>query len=426
MQDKSTAAVNVTERCAALLERIHAFDVKLRCYVAIDEDAVVREAARLGAVPEGDRGPLHGTTLAVKDIIDVAGLPTRAGSAFFRRDPVRDAPVVEVLRAAGALVVGKTNTHEFAWGVTTENPHFGWTANPWDGARSPGGSSGGSGAAVAAGLADCALGSDTLGSIRIPSALNGVCGLRPALDALSLDGIFPLAPGFDTAGPFARDFQTLTLLYEVLSQRRLREPGTIRVCRLRGEGWERVDPSVARAVDDAVASFGEGGIVVDDVVWWDSALLPAVAVIQQRAAAKVHESMYARHSDAYGADVATRVAGALKTTQSEERAARETVAHARRNFSAAIAAYDVALCPGSAGEAPFSPAPATFREETISLMAAATAFGLPVAAAPIGFGPAGMPLGMQLVSLSPDASPALALGRRFQELTNWHTRRPAL
>ena len=132
-------------------------------------------------------------------------MPTRAGSSFFRRDPERDAPAVAALRAAGALVVGKTNTHEFAWGITTENPHFGRTANPWDASRTVGGSSGGSAAAVAAGLADVALGSDTLGSIRIPAALNGISGVRPATGALSLDGIFPLALGLDTVGPFARD-----------------------------------------------------------------------------------------------------------------------------------------------------------------------------------------------------------------------------
>ena len=149
---------SVRERARALLERIRAVDAVLHCYVAVDEDGVLREAARLDAVPADERGALHGVSLAVKDIIDVAGLPTRAGSSFFRRDPVRDAPAVAVLRAAGALVIGKTATHEFAWGITTENPHFGRTGNAWDPARTPGGSSGGSGAAVAAGLAEIALG----------------------------------------------------------------------------------------------------------------------------------------------------------------------------------------------------------------------------------------------------------------------------
>src|ERR1700676_951183 len=207
----------VVERARGLLARVRDVDVRLHCYVAVDEDAVLREAARLDAIPAGARGTLHGRTLAVKDIIDVAGLPTRSGSSFYRRDPQRDAPVVAALRAAGALVIGKTNTHEFAWGVTTENPHFGRTCNPWDTTRIAGGSSGGSGAAVAAGLADIALGTDTLGSIRIPAALNGISGVRPATGALPLDDIFPLALGLDTVGPFARDLATVRRTYEVLA-----------------------------------------------------------------------------------------------------------------------------------------------------------------------------------------------------------------
>src|SRR6202171_6812066 len=156
----------IGERAHELLGRIRTIDASLNCYVAVDEDAVLRDAARLDAIPSGERGLLQGGTLAVKDIIDVAGLPTRAGSSFYRRDAQPDAPVVAALRAAGALVIGKTNTHEFAWGVTTENPHFGRTANPWDPARIPGGSSGGSACAVAAGLADIALGTHTLGALR--------------------------------------------------------------------------------------------------------------------------------------------------------------------------------------------------------------------------------------------------------------------
>ncbi|HTD37540.1 MAG TPA: amidase, partial [Candidatus Limnocylindrales bacterium] len=224
---------SVRERAHALLERIRTADAVLHCYVAVDEDAVLREAARLDAVPPNERGPLHGTALAVKDIIDVAGLPTRAGSSFFRRDPAHDAPAVAALRAAGALVIGKTNTHEFAWGITTENPHFGRTGNAWDPARTPGGSSGGSAAAVAAGLAEIALGTDTLGSIRIPAALNGISGLRPATHALPVDAIFPLALGLDTVGPFARDLAKVQRVYEVLEGVPLPNATIRRACRLR-------------------------------------------------------------------------------------------------------------------------------------------------------------------------------------------------
>jgi aspartyl-tRNA(Asn)/glutamyl-tRNA(Gln) amidotransferase subunit A len=416
----------VRERAEALLARIADVDVRLRCYVAIDEDAVLREAARLDAVPHGARGPLHGLTLAVKDLIDVVGLPTRAGSSFYRRDPKRDAPVVAALRAAGALVVGKTNTHEFAWGITTENPHFGRTANPWDPARTVGGSSGGSAAAVAAGLADIALGTDTLGSIRIPAALNGISGLRPATGALPLDDIFPLALGLDTVGPFARDLALVQRVYEVLAHAALPPASVQRVCRLRGGRWDRLDPRVAAALDEAVAAFAEVGIEVQDVSWWDDALPAAVAVIQQRSAARVHEPLFSEHRDAYGADVRARVASALELSEADERAARTLIAHARASWNDVIGPYDVALAPSVGSEAPLAPVPAAFRDETIPLVSPASIFALPVAAAPIGFGAAGMPLGMQIIAVGGEPAAAISLGRAFQTLTSWHQRRPNL
>ncbi|HEY0614265.1 MAG TPA: amidase [Candidatus Elarobacter sp.] len=414
------------ERADALLARIRAENERRRCYVAVDERAVMREAARLDAIPAAARGPLHGASLAVKDIIDVAGFPTRAGSSFFRRDPERDAPAVAALRAAGALVIGKTNTHEFAWGITTENPHFGRAANPWDERRTPGGSSGGSGAAVAAGLADIALGSDTLGSIRIPAALNGISGLRPATGAVSLDGVFPLTLGLDTVGPFARDLQTVQRVYEVLTGAPVAPRAVVRVCRLRGGRWETVDPAVRAALDAALAALRDGGVAVADVEWWDEALVPAVATIQQRGAARVHAPFFDAHRAEYGEDTRARVEHALRVTAEDEAAARTEVARARAAWDAATHGYDVALAPVVGYEAPLSPVPAAFRSDTIPLVTPASAFALPAAAVPIGFGPAGMPLGMQLIAAGRDAGSALALGVVYQSRTEWHQRRPAV
>ena len=413
-------------RAESLLARIAAVDAQLRCYVAVDQAAVLREAERLDAVAPAARGALHGRTLAVKDIIDVAGLPTRAGSSFFRRDPEHDAPVVAALRAAGALVVGKTNTHEFAWGITTENPHFGRTANPWDTTRTVGGSSGGSAAAVAGGLADIALGSDTLGSIRIPAALNGISGVRPATGALSLDGIFPLALGLDTVGPFARDLATVRRIYEVLAGAAVPNTTVRRACRLRGGAWDGVAAAVTAALDAAGDALRADGVVVDDVTWWDDELVRAVGVIQQRAAARVHAPYFADHGAEYGADVRARVARALTLTDADEQDARAVVVRARSSWNAATNGYAVALAPSAGGEAPAAPVPAAFRDETIPLVTPGSAFALPVAAVPVGFGPAGLPLGMQIVALDGEIASAFALGEAFQKLTDWHAREPAL
>jgi len=421
-----TLETTAGDRARALLDRIGALDGELHCYVAIDETAVMREAARLDAIPPGERGPLHGLALAVKDLIDVAGLPTRAGSSFFRRDPEHDAPVVAALRRAGVLVVGKTNTHEFAWGITTENPHFGRTANPWNPAHVAGGSSGGSGAAVAAGLADIALGTDTLGSIRIPAALNGISGLRPATGALPLDDIFPLAIGLDTVGPFARDLDTVRRTYEVLAGAGI-SPATVRrACRLRGGKWDRVEPSVSAALDAAVTALRIGGVVVDDVEWWDDGLVGAVAAIQQRAAARTHAPFFPEHRAEYGEDVRARVTYALTVGEDAETAARAMLAKSRASWDAATRGYDAALAPSVGREAPLAPAPPSFRDETIPLVTPASGFGLPAAAVPIGFGPAGLPLGMQIIAVGGGASAAFELGRTYQRLTDWHARTPPL
>ena len=417
---------SVRERARELLERIHVLEPRLNCYVVIDEQAVLAEAARLDALPAGERGPLHGRTLAVKDLVDVAGLPTRAGSSFFRRDPQHDAPVVATLRAAGALVIGKTNTHEFAWGITTENPHFGRTANPWDETRTPGGSSGGSGAAVAAGLAEIALGSDTLGSIRIPAALNGISGLRPATGVLPLDDIFPLALGLDTVGPFARDLATVQRVYEVLIGEAVPARSVRSACRLRGGAWDRLESYVDAALDAAVAALRAGGVTVDDVTWWDEELFPAVATVQQRAAAEVHRPFFAAHREDYGADVRGRVERALAAGEDAERDARAVITRARRSWEAATAGYEVALAAVVGSEAPVAPVPESFRDVTVQLAAPASIFGVPVAAVPIGFGPAGLPLGMQVIGTRGDVAAAMALGRAYQHLTGWHEQRPPL
>ena len=397
---------------------------RLRSFVAVDEAAVLREASRLDAIPPDERGPLHGLTLGVKDIIDVAGLPTRAGSSFFRRDPERDAPVVAALRAAGMLVLGKTNTHEFAWGVTTENPHFGRTANPRDERRIAGGSSGGSGAAVVAQLCDVALGTDTLGSIRIPAALNGISGVRPATGALPIDGIFPLAIGLDTVGPMALDIATVRRAYDVLAGEPVPSVQVRRACRLRGGAWDRVEPAASALLDAAVETLRASGVVVNDVSWWDEALVRAVATVQQRAAARVHAPLYAEHRDEYGADVRARVEFALGVSEADELGARATIDAARASWTAALEGYEVALALSAGCEAPIAPAPSRFRDETIPLVTPASAFGLPVAAVPIGYGPGAMPLGMQLIALGGDVAAAFALAGAYQQRTAWHRLQP--
>lgn len=418
---------SIRTKALALLDRIDRLDPVLNAYVAIDRDAVLREADRLDALAPHERGPLHGVTVGVKDLVDVAGLPTRAGSSFFERHPEVDAPIVRRLREAGALIVGKTGTHEFAWGITSENPHTGRIANPWDTKRSPGGSSGGSGAAVAAELCDLAIGTDTMGSVRIPSACCNTSGIRPATGTVEMDGIFPLAPTLDVAGPIGPDVASVRDALAVLRGAPIdATPFNGRVARLHGGRWDEVAPALARALDEAVATLRAAGIVVDEVSWWDDELATAAGTVQRYDAARVHAEFFPAHRDQYGPDVRAHVESALAVTDDQRAAALATIARARAEFLRLTASYAAVLAPSVPDEAPLSPVPPSFRGSVIPLVAPASAFALPALAVPIGVGPNGCPLGMQMIATASQPDAVLALGAYYQSLTPWHRRRPVL
>jgi aspartyl-tRNA(Asn)/glutamyl-tRNA(Gln) amidotransferase subunit A len=193
LRDKRVSPVEVTQ---AYLERIDALNESLNAYITVTADQALAEARRCEKeiVRGGYRGPLHGVPVALKDIYDTAGVPTTAASKIYaQRVPDEDASSVARLHAAGAVILGKTNLHEFAYGVTTDSSYFGPTRNPWDPERVAGGSSGGSAVAVAAGLCAAATGSDTGGSIRIPAALCGIVGLKPTYGRISCHGLLPLS-----------------------------------------------------------------------------------------------------------------------------------------------------------------------------------------------------------------------------------------
>ena len=208
---------------AAALDRIDArFDTN--AFITVCSDEAIERARAIDRLPAGSRGPLAGVPLAVKDLFDTAGVRTTAGSRILQANvPRRTAATVERLEAAGAIVVGKTNMHEFAWGVTSQNPHYGTVANPALPGRVAGGSSGGNAAALADFQATIALGTDTGGSIRIPSACCGTVGFKPAHPtarlggAVSAHGVFPLAPAFDTVGPMARTVADVALVESLLT-----------------------------------------------------------------------------------------------------------------------------------------------------------------------------------------------------------------
>jgi aspartyl-tRNA(Asn)/glutamyl-tRNA(Gln) amidotransferase subunit A len=202
------------------LARIDALDTELRSFVTVTGDEARVLAEKSDAERESGRsvGPLHGLPVALKDNIATAGVRTTMGSSFFSEHvPERDAPVWARMREAGAVLVGKTQLHEFAYGATTQNPHHGACRNPWNTDRTPGGSSGGSGAAAGADLCAVALGTDTGGSVRIPASLNGASGIRPTLGRVSNSGVFHVSWSFDTVGPLARSLADLAEVFDVMA-----------------------------------------------------------------------------------------------------------------------------------------------------------------------------------------------------------------
>jgi aspartyl-tRNA(Asn)/glutamyl-tRNA(Gln) amidotransferase subunit A len=213
-----------------VLSRIVQLDPQLNSYITVTSDLALEQAKQAetelsGSKTYRDRGPLHGIPISLKDNIYTEDIRTTAGSRILSSFvPQHDAAVVTRLKEAGAVILGKTNMHEFAYGVTNNNPHFGPVHNPWDRSRIPGGSSGGSAAAVAAGLCYGSIGSDTGGSIRIPAALCGTVGLKPTLGRVTVDGVIPLSPRLDCVGPLARTVHDVALLLEPILPRVKGEP----------------------------------------------------------------------------------------------------------------------------------------------------------------------------------------------------------
>ena len=339
--------------------------------------------------------PADGIALAVKDLFDTAGLTTTYGSAIFTEHvPDRTAEAVRRLEGAGYANVGKTNLHEFAYGITSQNPHFGTVSNPLAPGRLAGGSSGGSAAALAAGLADAALGTDSGGSIRIPASWCGVTGFKPSHGLVPLDGCFPLAPSFDHAGPMARTVADCVAMLEVLAPGR--QPArleSLEEVRL-GIAWtELAGPLVRARVEAAGACFPIARRV-------DFPLPERLDRLFMHEVAGVHRELFREHGSKYGENVRVKVERCLRVTDEEAEAARLERERYREQCLEALAGLDLLLTPTTAFVAP--PADADdleIREATIRFTFPFNALGWPALALPCGPAEHGLPASAQLVGL---------------------------
>ena len=345
----------------------------------------------------------EGVRLAVKDLFDTAGLRTTYGSAIFAEHvPERSAEAVVRLEAAGYANVGKANLHEFAYGISSHNPHYGDIPNPAAPGRTAGGSSGGSAAAVAAGLADAALGSDSGGSIRIPAACCGVVGFKPSHGLVSLDGCFPLAPSFDHAGPIGRDVGSCARMLEALvpgfEGARLDSLGDLRV----GVAWlEHADPLVRARVEVAAGRFPGARAL-------DFPLVDGVAPVFMREVAESHRGLFPERAADYGDNVRGKLERCAAVGDSEYDAALRLRERYRERAAESLAGLDLLVTPTLALVAP--PAyddDVPYRERMLRLTYPFNALGWPAFAMPCGPAEDGLPASIQLVA--PAGADALVL-----------------
>ena len=341
--------------------------------------------------------------LAVKDLFDTAGLVTTYGSILFA-DHVPDttAEAVRRLEAAGYVDIGKTNLHEFAYGTTSENPHFGTVPNPLRSGRLAGGSSGGSAAALAAGLADAALGSDSGGSIRIPAACCGIVGFKPTHGLVSLDGCFPLAPSFDHAGPMTRDVDGCIRMMAALAPGVTATELELDDVEVGIASLDLADPLVRARVEAAAELFPRGRPL-------DLPSAEGLGPTFKREVADVHRELFLEHANSYGDNVRTKIEGCLAVTDAVYEQARATREQHRGLLLEATAEVDLLLTPTLTCVAP--PAPAdelVLRDRLTYLTFPLNAAGWPAIALPCGPAEDGLPASVQLAA-SPGKD-ALVLG----------------
>ena len=452
----SAREVSPVELVDACLARIEAVDEKLHAYIAVYSEA--REVAKAAEVmlAAGHRlGPLHGIPVALKDNIGLAGQVTTAGSKILADwRPPQDATVAARLKGAGAIVIGKTNMHEFAWGGTSANPHYGFVRNPWNTDRFPAGSSGGSGAAVAARTCYGALGTDTGGSIRLPSAVNGIAGIRPTIGRVSNAGVVPLAWSMDTVGPMARTVEDCAVMFNSLAGHDHRDAGSARVPVVDytadlGRGVEGLRVGIIpdyffahlqAPVHDAVRSaldtlVGLGAVTVDVSVEHIHGNISAQLTVESCEPSTYHQQWLRERPEDYGEDVRLLLQLGELHLATHYLQAQRYRSVLRAEFLDAFKSVDVFLCP----TLPFT---ATKIGETLveiendlqeDMLAAIMQFtgvpsltGLPSLNVPCGFDPDGLPIGMQVIGRPFDEATLFRVGAAFQGATDFHRRAPQL
>jgi len=442
---KEVSPVELTRECLARIEQLNP---KLNAFITVTAEQALEQASAAEAeIQRGHwRGPLHGIPIALKDVFDTAGVRTTGASALFEnRIPAEDAAAVQRLKEAGAVLVGKTNLHEFAYGGSTMVSHFGVVRNPWDTERIAGGSSSGSAAAVMAGMCYAALGSDTAGSIRQPAAFCGAVGLKPTYGRVSMRGMLPLAWSYDHAGPITRTVADAAAVLQVLAGYD-REDVTsrdmpvsdytaaldldIRTLRLgvaRRYFFDNADPAIAAAVNQAIELLQEMAADLREIevpVYSDDPAKKAEAYAY-------HAEFAAKSPQLYHPETLRRIQNGASVTAPEYISARRNLERVRRDAECLFETVDAILTPTVVIPPPkiddLKREPAKLRDVEIITLRNTRPFnvlGLPTISVPCGFTNAGLPVGLQIAAAPWREDIVLALAHKYQQATHWHARAP--
>ena len=445
VQKKEVSPVELTDAC---LSRINILNPELNAFITVAAESAIAEAnVAETEIARGEwKGPLHGIPVAVKDLAETAGLRTTAASAVLERYiPSEDAEVVRRLRKAGAILLGKLNLHEFAYGGSGLIGYFGRARNPWNPAHITGGSSSGSAAAVAGGLCYGAIGTDTGGSIRLPSALCGITGLKPSFGLVSTRGIIPLSWSLDHAGPMARSVTDAALILQAIAHYDPRDiycqkfppiyyPSAIaeKTSSLRlgtpPDFWIDLDPEVESAALGALAALKEITAGVQEISL-STADDNTVFLCESFA---YHQRYLPAHESEYDPETLRRIRSGAGVTAAQYAEAYRNLVRQRREILQLFESVDLVITPTTPLLAPtfaeLESTPDQIRRKELALLRNTRPFntlGLPTLSIPCGFSKSGLPVGLQIAGAPGSEGVVMALGRAYEQQTDWHKKKPS-
>jgi aspartyl-tRNA(Asn)/glutamyl-tRNA(Gln) amidotransferase subunit A len=441
-----TGEISPVEITRASLDRIQKLDPALNAFITVTAESALAEArADEAEIARGEwRGPLHGVPIALKDLIDTAGVRTTSASALHKdRIPNEDAELVRRLRSAGAVIVGKNNLHEFAYGGSSLVSHFGDVHNPWDHAHIAGGSSGGSAAAVTAGLVYAAIGTDTAGSIREPSALCGCVGLKPTYGRVPSRGVIPLSLSLDHVGPITATAADAAIVLQAIAGYdsadlttpnvpvadyvgALREDAKgLRVGVLREYFFDELDAEVAAAMEHALKAI----VTLVGAMKEVKVNVPTDRTLQMAEAFAYHADNVARTPQLYQPETLRRIRSGEAITAAQYIQCRRELDEARRSIANVFADVDVLLCPTMPIPAPaiadLKANPDALRPAELKLLRNTRPFnvwGLPAITVPCGYTQTGLPIGLQIAGPHWREDLVLRLAHAYEQATAWHKR----